>query len=174
MACEEETVSPDDQWSFLRMEVKKKLPPLAGFNLRSNCATGKYSWGLCKGPSILKHPPNRQLRTLGRARDKSCSSTSSSGCCKANAQSHSFAPPRFPTRSPRPPVNSQPHSPSPAPPRTPALRWEEPAPQPPPCCYTFPTWNTRLCQILGHTRRNTRFLDWEDAEAVGPCWSCRL
>lgn len=72
MACDEETVSPDDQWSFLRMEIKKKLPPLAGFNPRSNSTTGKYSWGLREGPSILKHPPNRQLRTLGRARDKSC------------------------------------------------------------------------------------------------------
>jgi len=41
MPCEEEKLSPDDQWSFLRIEIKKNLLSLAGFNLRSNCITGK-------------------------------------------------------------------------------------------------------------------------------------
>lgn len=56
---DEEKVRPDDQWSFPRIEIKKKLLPLAGFSLWSNYTMGKYSWGLCKSPSILKHPPAR-------------------------------------------------------------------------------------------------------------------
>lgn len=63
--CDEEKVRPDDQWSFLRTEIKKKFLPLAGSNLWSNYTMGKYSQALCKSPSIWKHPPWNDSSTPG-------------------------------------------------------------------------------------------------------------